>query len=246
MRDIVNGIIAGALCILVLACGSRGHQAWIEDSGLSPFAVRIQGNWWADCTTAPDVGMTEMSALFMNRETFKRSTQFSFSTECGTWDVEDQETFDFWVNGDVGNGMRELELVMKKESAKPMTVIGATMLNSLGWCGITDWEVGVVRDITERVGKENCRPNRQRTIKTVIKLDGEVLLLGRMDEVEAQSTLNKDQIYRRPPPATPTPIPETTEPVPTPVRIPEPTPEEVPEPGEPEPEPDQPLPFTDL
>lgn len=234
MKDIVNGIIAGALLVFVIACGSRGDQAWIEDSGLSPFAIRVQGNWWADCTLANDVGVTEMSALFMNRESLKRTTQLSFSTGCGTWDVEGQEEFDFWVNGDLGNGMRELELVMKSEYAKPLTVIGATQLNGMAWCGITDWQVGVSRDITKKVGTENCRPNRQREIKSVIKLDGEALMIGRIDDVNTSSTLNREQVYRRPPPTTPTPIPTTTEPVPTPVRIPDPTatPETVPDPGD--------------
>ncbi|MES2964459.1 MAG: hypothetical protein V4760_11240, partial [Bdellovibrionota bacterium] len=224
-------------------------QAWLEDSGLSPFAARIQGNWWADCSLAPDVGMSQISALFMEREVLKRTTQYSFSTECNTWDVEAVETFNFWVNGDVGNGMRELELEFKTASAKPITIIGAAQLNSLGWCGINDWTVGVARDVTATTGQENCMPNRQKTIKSVIKLEGEALMLGRLDEVSAQSTLNKDQIFRRPPPVVATPPPADPEPVPTPVRVPEeptpmPTPERVPEPGDGiPPEPGEPLPF---
>lgn len=241
MKDIVNALVVGAFCLVVVACGSRGDQAWIEDSGLSPFAIRIQGNWWSDCTLSPDIGMTQTGALYMERETMKRTNQYSFSTECNTWDVEAAESYAFWVNGDVGNGMRELELEFKTATVTPKTMIGVTQLNGMSWCGITDWAVGVTRDVTSETGKDNCMPARRKSIKTVIKLEGEALMIGKMDEVSTSNVLNKDQIFRRPPPSTPTPAPADPDPVPTPVRIPDPTPTPTPDPGNPNPAP-QPTP----
>lgn len=235
MKDIINALIVGSLCALVIACGSRGDQAWLEDSGLSPFAARVQGNWWAECSSSP-VGLSEISALYMSHESMKRTTQISFSTDCNTWDAEAVEDFNFWVNGDVGNNMRELELKLKNVTVRPLTVIGAAQLNTIAWCGVSDWAVGSTRDVSGQVGSENCFPSRPKEMKSVIKLESDTLMIGRLESVSTAGTLNKDQVYRRPPPSTPTPVPTTTEPVPTPVGTPIPTP--VPNPNPlPDPEP---------
>lgn len=241
MKDIINALVVGSLCVLVIACGSRGDQAWLEDSGLSPFAARVQGNWWAECSRSP-VGLTEISALFMNHEQMKRTTQISFSVDCNTWDVEAVEDFRFWVNGDMGNNMRELELKLKNVTARPKTIIGATQLNAISWCGISDWAEGVTRDVTAQIGGENCFASRPKEMKSVIKLEGDTLMIGKLESVSTSGTLNKDQAFRRPSPPTPTPIPETTDPVPTPVGTPVPTPIPpipIPNPN-PDPEPDIP------
>lgn len=108
------------------------------------------GKWQSTCVKARDFGITEAARLQVLGDKIVRESVISREADCSIADVEIRQTdsFEFMDSGgDSALDLTELDLTNESIAITPLTDLGASILRLVKFCGQTEWQVGITREI---------------------------------------------------------------------------------------------------
>ncbi len=166
----------------------------------------LLGTWKSNCIegqlrtfTAPvRFGITEHSEMTFENEKVVEVSRVT-SSSCEGNDVEITASGTYKKEGFSNPNVLPIDVRFDSYKVKPVTEFGVKVMNPGKWCGIDDWTLGVERDVTNQIGKENCFP--ASTHFTVHAVEGESLYFGERENATSSSKrpqdLKKDLTYTR-------------------------------------------------
>jgi hypothetical protein len=154
--------------------------------------VDLQGTWQSACNDANELGLGEKSTLTFDSLALKRTVEIAPHGDCSSSYVEAVIIGDYSLGRDVTTAVdtRVAALDIRVVSAKVRALSdrAASILNLARTCGIRRWVVGDSRDVTARLGRENCFRLYSKSMFTIYSIEGNKMFFG---DGEGQGTPEK-------------------------------------------------------
>lgn len=184
--------------VLGWAC-SRSPSSGEDEIVNATAAEELQGAWKSNCRDAQKFGLTESSTLQVTGASAHQVTSVSSTGGCGTTAVVITQDARMHAGSEAGQG-RALDITVTSVKVKPVTETGVGILNLAAFCGITDWQAGVERDVTAATGGRSCFPQLPKTFFDIFALEDGKLYFGKGDN-SSQATrpqlIDKQRSYTR-------------------------------------------------
>lgn len=190
-----------ALTTALLAIGCSNGSGSGGDDGVAEAtaAEELQGAWTSTCRDAEKFGLTESSRLDVTGTTATQVTSVSSTGNCGTTSVVVTQTATVSAGEPVGQG-RAVDITVTSVKVKPMNETGVGVLNLAAFCGVTDWQAGVERDVTATTGRSPCFPRLPKTFFDIFAIEEGRLYFGKGDISSAATrpqTIDRTRSFSR-------------------------------------------------
>ena len=160
--------------LLLAACSSdkSGNQGGVEG------AFSSEAIWESSCLDSDQFGLTMRSRFQINGEAFSRTNQYHSDGSCTDLAVETIEEGSLnRVAATDGSATGSIDFVYQRIDITPVSKNGLNALNTLSFCGMNNWQVGQMRNVTGRSGF-NCWDQTPRTIRDMYFVNGSTLYFG--------------------------------------------------------------------
>lgn len=159
------------------------------------------GKWQSTCVKARDFGISENARFQVLGDKIVRESVISREADCSIADVEIRQTdsFEFMdSSGDSSLDLTELDLTNESTAITPLTELGASILRLVKFCGQTEWQVGITRDIENLSDRAVKRCLSKWPSPNRFQIKGENKLYFAGTEVSTDSvTLDQVQFFKR-------------------------------------------------
>lgn len=185
--NIRNGSLIVGFLIFTLgvsSCGKRSDDTDVLQAAENTAKeIQLMGTWESECGGAKLLGAPNKHYYNFTGDTFVDAYDLYF----GQTDCQDSSAMLSYEGsfklGEVieKNDARKIDFEYKNRVfLKPFTEAGANHLNSISFCGITDWKQNVAKDLTHKGGivcglLHNTIPE---TKKNIIKIEDDQLFFG--------------------------------------------------------------------
>jgi hypothetical protein len=146
-------------------------------------------------------GLSETARISISGQTITQLSRVSASGNCVGLEVEVARTGTYQRRGQVTGNTFQVDTLIESIRVKPLTALGAQVLNLAGWCGISDWAVNQEKDVTAKTGSERCFAKQPATTYSVYSVEGNRLYFGRGEETTQPARrpveLNREEYYIR-------------------------------------------------
>jgi hypothetical protein len=192
--------------LVTLSCspGEGGGNNVANESGTSqPLqAPELQGVWESNCFDADAFGLTESARVTFDRNRVIRLSRVSSSGSCEGTAVEIMQEGVFAKGAEISPSVPAIDLQITSIRIKPISADGVAILRLGAFCGISDWQEGVEREVTALTGKEKCFPKVPTTIFNVYTIESGRLYFGdtpkdMTDILNRPVALNREIAYVR-------------------------------------------------
>ncbi|MES2965063.1 MAG: hypothetical protein V4760_14350 [Bdellovibrionota bacterium] len=119
--------------------------------------------------------------------------------KCGSTAVVITQSAVMGAGSTNGQG-REVDITVTSVRVKPVTETGVGILNLRAFCGMTDWEVGVERDVTGATGGRACFPKLPKTFYDIFSIEEGKLYFGKGDISSVQTRpqlIDRNRLFTR-------------------------------------------------
>ncbi len=185
--------------VLAWACSQSPSSGGDDGIAHATAAEELQGSWQSNCRDAEKFGLTESSKLEVTGTSAVQVTSASSTGSCGTTAVVITQNARFSAGSANGQG-RALDITVTAVKVKPLTETGVGILNLAAFCGITDWQAGVERDVTGSTGGRSCFPQLPKTFYDIFSVDEGKLFFGKGDnssQATRPQTIDKARSFTR-------------------------------------------------
>ncbi|MES2855808.1 MAG: hypothetical protein V4692_08090 [Bdellovibrionota bacterium] len=168
----------GILLFSVSACSPSGNSG-SDGPARTTSSSELDGRWQSNCVDAVLFGNSQRKELVVEGSAMTRVIRVSTAGNCGDSAAEIRETTQISIGREVSDGLNEFDITVTAMSIKPMSQMGASILNSgVGFCGFKDWKVGMTKDITSAAGSGVCYPSLPAAFFDLYTVEGESLYFG--------------------------------------------------------------------
>jgi hypothetical protein len=193
-------VLALAMTLLALGCSQPGSGGGETDGIANATAAEeLQGSWQSNCRDAEKFGLTESSRLDISGTSATQVTNTSSTGACGTTAVTITQSAVVSAGTPSGQG-RAVDITVTSVKVKPVTETGVGILNLAAFCGITDWQAGVERDVTGSTGGRSCFPRLPKTFYDIFTVDEGKLYFGKGDISSAATrpqVVDRNRLFSR-------------------------------------------------
>lgn len=175
-----------SLTMFALACSQSGSGGGDDQEVQATAAEELQGSWQSNCRDAEKFGLTESSRLDVAGTTALQVTSASSTGACGSTAVVVTQTAIVSAGAALGEG-RTLDITVTNVKVKPANDTGVGILNLSAFCGVTDWQVGVERDVTSMTGGSSCFPKLPKPYYDIFTIRDGKLMFGKGNTSSVQT-----------------------------------------------------------
>lgn len=181
--------------------GDTGAVGGGGGGGTVPQALAIEDKWESTCAEAGLFGLSESSRLTVASGSFTRLTRYHTNGTCGAEAIQFEQTGDFLQTSGSAENVLNVDFAVSQVKVTPVSRAGADILRLANFCGISDWTVGVAKDVTEQSGTDRCIPKLPQTIYEIYTVEGNTLYFGKgenlTDPAKRPTEIDRDLAYAR-------------------------------------------------
>lgn len=189
-------LILSLLVVLASACKDNDFTTNSTDNGSngdqsSPANVPgdLLGSWSKPCASAGAQGGFARNSITVDTQTATFMSQvYQTSSDCsGTPDLESRANFNYTIPTFVAGQKSPINLTMNAINARFNTATAVALANASSFCGFTDWQVSVERNVTGR----NCiadLPAAGQPYYHLFQVTGSQLFIGQIDSAHSGRT----------------------------------------------------------
>jgi hypothetical protein len=173
--------LCAGLGLALVGCGSDSSDD-VADAGRNlARAPDLQGAWVSTCDTFGPLNLSGKAFYAFEPLRYKKKIALYDDKQCATQNAEVRYTGEFKIGNsdDLPDGQNRVDLTPKTIVVKPTTEKGVTAFNTAKLCGVSDWAVGVSRDVTAAAKQGDCLSEKiEATQYDVYALDDKTLKFG--------------------------------------------------------------------
>jgi hypothetical protein len=181
MKIISNKNLFLVVALVLAGCGKDNVKDSYEGVKNTAREYGLMDTWESKCTSSKMLGASMKNYYKFSGNEFVKTTEFSTNADCVEPSMTMQYNGEFKV-ADKSERIvdaRNIDFDYKTATLLPSTIAGVTLLNSISFCGKTDYEVGKKKELTAESDNLLC-PVADIPFKRydIIKVDHKKLFLG--------------------------------------------------------------------
>lgn len=176
----------GFLVVLAVAgCAPRSSD---RDGGIASVAKPVQplssehaqmiGIWRSNCMDASDAGLSQRERVEFTESRITRWLSIGSSGDCSTEYISATLSGHYSVSVVSSGALPAIDFAVEMAVVRPLDVKAAGILNLARTCGLSDWRVNEERNVTERIGVEDCFARYPKAMYTSYEFKGGALYFG--------------------------------------------------------------------